>query len=251
MTTYRLYTTATAYWLGSGPVYLYVYPKISIDGVEDSSITCEGYNSRPSDSIQNANASLSVFSSIDSTQVVEKEYELKDGDTLQIETPYRRATYSGGSYKDDTYGFCEVSKFPFRITVPANGTTVPNFDVPQLAITNGYTASNGWTPGQTVESSKNERTVTGLICNGTVTGVQPLEIYYPSWGSGTSYSSSLQRTDVTKCYKITFTAPSGTVINVKVGGSWKESKPYVNVNGTWKEVKEGYVNVNGTWKEIS
>ena len=39
-------------------------------------------------------------------------------------------------------------------------------------------------------------------------------------------------------------------IPVDVDGVWKDAKPYVNDNGTWKEAQFAYANVNGTWKQV-
>lgn len=67
------------------------------------------------------------------------------------------------------------------------------------------------------------------------------------WGSDSAFTSTVKGSYVTFTYKELVTVN----VNVNVGGSWKPSLPYVNVNGTWKEVVGVYVNVNGTWKEAS
>lgn len=43
---------------------------------------------------------------------------------------------------------------------------------------------------------------------------------------------------------------SGPTLHVKVSnGGWVGGKPFVKVNGAWKEAKKVYVKVNGAWKE--
>ena len=39
------------------------------------------------------------------------------------------------------------------------------------------------------------------------------------------------------------------VVNVKVGGQWKEGQVYVKVGGTWKEAETVNTKVSGAWKE--
>ena len=42
---------------------------------------------------------------------------------------------------------------------------------------------------------------------------------------------------------------TNVTVHIKVSGAWKSGKPYVKVNGTWKEATKVLVKVNGTWKE--
>ena len=39
-------------------------------------------------------------------------------------------------------------------------------------------------------------------------------------------------------------------ILVNDSGTWKDSVPYVNHDGTWKSPKEVWVNDSGTWKKV-
>ena len=45
------------------------------------------------------------------------------------------------------------------------------------------------------------------------------------------------------------TIPLNDLVNVRVGGTWKQGKAFVKVGGAWKEGKKVYVKVNGEWKE--
>lgn len=38
-------------------------------------------------------------------------------------------------------------------------------------------------------------------------------------------------------------------VNVKVSGTWKKGKLFVNSKGYWKKAKKTYIQVNGTWKK--
>ncbi len=37
--------------------------------------------------------------------------------------------------------------------------------------------------------------------------------------------------------------------NIKVSGTWKNSTPFVKVNGVWKKAKEGWIKVDGVWRQ--
>lgn len=39
-------------------------------------------------------------------------------------------------------------------------------------------------------------------------------------------------------------------LQVNVGGSWHNAKPFVNVAGSWRTVQNGYVNVGGSWRQF-
>lgn len=43
--------------------------------------------------------------------------------------------------------------------------------------------------------------------------------------------------------------PRDPMLKFKVGGSWKNGKVYIKINGAWKKAKKIYVKVNGAWKE--
>jgi hypothetical protein len=36
---------------------------------------------------------------------------------------------------------------------------------------------------------------------------------------------------------------------IKVGGAWKNSVPWIKVGGSWKQAREAWVKVNGVWKQ--
>jgi hypothetical protein len=47
----------------------------------------------------------------------------------------------------------------------------------------------------------------------------------------------------------TYTVQNAGIVNIKVGGSYKEGQVYVKVNGTWQEAETVSAKVNGEWKE--
>lgn len=64
------------------------------------------------------------------------------------------------------------------------------------------------------------------------------------------YSGGGDERDVTKTYgSIPIVKYNSSVGYFKVNGTYREAKPYVKVNGVWKETTKTYVKVNGTWKE--
>lgn len=47
----------------------------------------------------------------------------------------------------------------------------------------------------------------------------------------------------------TYVVQNSGIMRVKAGGSWREGRVHVKVEGTWKEAKAVYTKVNGVWKE--
>lgn len=89
---------------------------------------------------------------------------------------------------------------------------------------------------------------------GTINTPVTATVYSNGWASDSVFTGGAADTTIRGKYTtfnyVVWVPPSGVEIPVNVGGSWKQSTPYVNVNGAWKEVTNAYVNVNGTWKEV-
>jgi hypothetical protein len=71
-----------------------------------------------------------------------------------------------------------------------------------------------------------------------------LSVYaYTKYGTGNKLFSN------TYAVSAKYTVQNAGIVNVNVGGSWKEGQVYVKINGTWKEAESVHTKAGGTWKE--
>ena len=63
------------------------------------------------------------------------------------------------------------------------------------------------------------------------------------------YSGGGEERDLAKTYYLPIVEYNASVGRIRVNGTYKESRPYVKVNGVWKETTKTYVKANGAWKE--
>jgi hypothetical protein len=69
------------------------------------------------------------------------------------------------------------------------------------------------------------------------------------WSAGGQWNNLFSGNATSQTNSSIYTIENKGIMNVKVGGSWKEGQVYVKVGGAWKEAQGVYTKVNGSWKE--
>jgi hypothetical protein len=55
--------------------------------------------------------------------------------------------------------------------------------------------------------------------------------------------------NASEMFSSVYTVQNAGVIDVKIGGVWKEGQVYTKVNGVWKEADTVSTKINGVWKD--
>lgn len=162
---------------------------------------------------------------------------------------FRWTTYSPAIYVTYYYESKRVDKdmyYRFQYVIePVNGasyfgyTIKTSIEIDDTNVLSGKTLKNA-SPSQW--SNNITYTTSWLKVANKTDGVAKVEIRL--------YSGGGDERDVTKTYSsIPIVEYNASVGRIKVNGAYKEARPYVKVNGVWKETTKTYVKVNGAWKE--
>jgi hypothetical protein len=69
------------------------------------------------------------------------------------------------------------------------------------------------------------------------------------WSAGGQWNNLFSGNATSQTNSSIYTIENKGIMNVKVGGSWKEGQVYIKVGGAWKEAQGVYTKVSGSWKE--